>query len=157
MARTATGTAAKAAAGDLLPRGLLISIGILVLVSLVGTAAVRWSGTTFRTPDAGTTAARSLRFADAPDGAVIVIDAAAGREIARFEGEQGFLRGTLRAMARERKRSGIGAEAPFELLGRADGRLTLVDPATGQRIDLEAFGPTNAAVFARLLQGATAP
>ena len=37
------------------------------------------------------------------------------------------------------------------LIGRADGRLTLADPATGARIDLEAFGPTNAGVFARLL------
>ncbi|MBC7781542.1 MAG: photosynthetic complex assembly protein PuhC, partial [Proteobacteria bacterium] len=37
------------------------------------------------------------------------------------------------------------------LIGRADGRLTLADPATGQRIDLESFGPTNAAVFARLI------
>ena len=43
---------------------------------------------------------------------------------------------------------------------RADGKLlaagtrdrvTLSDPATGERLDLESFGPTNAAVFARLL------
>jgi len=30
--------------------------------------------------------------------------------------------------------------------------LTLVDPGTGRRVDLESFGPTNAAVFARLMQ-----
>ena len=33
----------------------------------------------------------------------------------------------------------------------ADGRLTLVDPGTGRRVDLESFGPTNSAVFAQLL------
>jgi hypothetical protein len=45
----------------------------------------------------------------------------------------------------------IGPQPPFELAARADGRLTLTDPATGARIDLESFGPTNAGVFARLL------
>ena len=40
---------------------------------------------------------------------------------------------------------------PSELIGRADGRLTLEDPTTGRRVDLESFGPTNAGVFAQLL------
>jgi putative photosynthetic complex assembly protein len=57
----------------------------------------------------------------------------------------------LRAMARERRKQGLGAEPAFELIARADGRLTLSDPATGERVDLESFGPTNAGVFARLL------
>jgi len=34
-------------------------------------------------------------------------------------------------------------------VARTDGRITLMDPATGQRIDLESFGPTNTAEFAR--------
>ena len=34
---------------------------------------------------------------------------------------------------------------------RDPGSLTLVDPATSERVDLESFGPTNAAVFAQLL------
>ena len=66
-------------------------------------------------------------------------------------GENGFFRGALRGLARERRRAGLGSEQPFQLIGRADGRLTLTDPATGQRIDLESFGPTNAAVFARFM------
>ena len=65
---------------------------------------------------------------------------------------------TLRALARERQRASLGQEAPFWLIGRTDGRLTLQDPSTGQRIDLESFGPSNAAVFASLrLAGPTAP
>ena len=54
-------------------------------------------------------------------------------------------------MARERRKQGLGAEPAFELVARADGRLTLLDPSTGERVDLESFGPTNAATFARLL------
>jgi hypothetical protein len=37
------------------------------------------------------------------------------------------------------------------LIGHADGRLTLLDPTTGTRVDLGSFGPTNAAVFVRFL------
>jgi putative photosynthetic complex assembly protein len=93
---------------------------------------------------------RDLIFADGPEGAVLVIDAHSKKEIAKFEGEQGFLRSTLRALVRERRREGMGPETPLHLIGRADGRLTLLDPSTRQRIDLEAFGPTNASVFASL-------
>jgi hypothetical protein len=61
------------------------------------------------------------------------------------------MRGVLRALARERKKNGLGSEQPFEFIARKDGRFTLHDPATNARIDLEAFGPTNASVFSRLL------
>jgi putative photosynthetic complex assembly protein len=93
---------------------------------------------------------RSLRFEDRPNGDIAVLDAVTQREVARFQGEQGFLRGSLRALARERQRSGMGPQAPFELSGHVDGRITLRDTATGQRIALESFGPTNSAVFAQL-------
>jgi putative photosynthetic complex assembly protein len=94
---------------------------------------------------------RQLRFVDQPDGAVAAIDASTGQLVERYEGEQGFLRGTLRAMARQRKVNGVGAEQPFELILHADGRLTLHDPATGTKIALESFGSKNIGVFARLL------
>lgn len=93
---------------------------------------------------------RSLRFEDRPNGDIAVLDAGTQREVARFQGEQGFLRGSLRALARERQRSGMGPQAPFELSGHVDGRITLRDTVTGQRIALESFGPTNSAVFAQL-------
>lgn len=138
-------------ARQILPDGVALSIGALLVASLVGTAAVAWSGHSISEPDAATVSSRMLRFQDGPDGSVLAIDNATGRTEARFEGEQGFLRGTLRAMVRERRQSGAGAETPFELVLRADARLTLLDPATGTRIDLESFGPTNAAVFSSLV------
>ncbi len=95
---------------------------------------------------------RLLRFDDLPDGAVAAMDVQSGELVQRFEGEQGFLRGTLRAMARERKLVGVGRGEAFELLLHADGRLTLLDPKTGMRIALESFGATNTGVFARLLR-----
>jgi hypothetical protein len=47
-------------------------------------------------------------------------------------GTQGFLRGALRALVRERRQHGLGDEQPFRLLAHPDGRLTLEDPATGR-------------------------
>ena len=45
----------------------------------------------------------------------------------------------------------ISSDDAFELISRADGRLTLVDLATNNRIDLESFGKDNAAEFAAFL------
>jgi putative photosynthetic complex assembly protein len=84
-------------------------------------------------------------------------DEATGELVASVQGEQGFLRGALRALSRERRARGLGPEQPFELIARPDGRLTLVDPVTEQRIDLESFGPTNAGKFATLLGPAPRP
>ena len=82
---------------------------------------------------------RDLQFRDLPSGDIVVLDHRTGQEVAQFSGEQGFLRSTLRALARARQREKLGQEAPFLLIGRTDGRLTLQDPSTGQRIDLESL------------------
>jgi putative photosynthetic complex assembly protein len=132
-------------------RHALLAVGVLLAGTMLSVATVRQTGSSARTPDAPAAAVRALRFEDRPDGSVAVIDHARGAELERVQGEAGFLRGALRALARERQRRGLGPAQPFELIGRADGRLTLADPATGERLDLESFGPTNAAVFARLL------
>lgn len=142
------------AADNVLPRSVLLAVGAVLLASVIAVAAVRMSGTTIRVPDEAAVAVRELRFEDRPDGSVVVIDAPTRAVIHTITGENGFFRGALRGLARERKRNGLGSEQPFQLIGRADGRLTLVDPATGQRIDLESFGPTNAAVFARFMTDA---
>ena len=138
-------------ATNVMPRRVLLAIGAVLLGTLIAVAAVRLSGTSIAVPDEAALAVRELRFEDRPDGSVVVIDATTKSVIHTMTGENGFFRGALRGLARERRRIGLGSEQPFQLIGRADGRLTLVDPATGQRIDLESFGPTNAAVFARFM------
>ena len=99
-----------------------------------------------------------MRFADRADGAVVITEAETGRVVnVASPGTNGFLRSTLRGLVRDRKRSDIGAEAPFRLIRWNDGRLTLQDEATGRTIDLGAFGLTNAAAFARLMTGSALP
>ena len=86
------------------------------------------------------------------DGGVVVVDGEATGVARLAPGTNGFLRATLRGLVRERRRNGLGAEAPFRLTAHADGRLTLQDAATGRLVDLEAFGATNAGAFAALLR-----
>lgn len=128
-----------------------MALAALVLVCLVSVIWVRLSGQTIHVQDEAPLVSRALRFEDKIDGSIAVIDPKNGSEILSIQGEQGFMRGVLRALARERKKNGLGSEQPFELIARQDGRLTLHDPATNARIDLEAFGPTNVGVFSRLL------
>jgi putative photosynthetic complex assembly protein len=95
---------------------------------------------------------RALRFEDRQDGSILVYDAESKEPFEVIAPQtNGFLRGTLRGLARGRKLSGIGSHPPFELTRWADGRLSLRDPTTARDISLEPFGPTNIAVFKRLL------
>ena len=140
------------------PRAPLFAAATLIGVALLAVIWVRLTGIGFaHQPDAAAVTTRELRFEDRADGAIAVFDARANRLVDVVTGTSGFLRGTLRALTRERKLERIGPEQPFLLIGRADGRLTLEDPATGHRVDLESFGPTNVEVFARLLNEPGAP
>jgi putative photosynthetic complex assembly protein len=141
-------------AADRLPRGPLLALGGLVLATLLFAAGARLTGFgAAATADAAPVATRELRFEDRGDGGIDILDARSLQRIdAVAPGSNGFLRSAMRGLVRERKRAGVGPDTPFRLIGRADGRLTLEDPATGRRIDLESFGATNAAAFARLLQ-----
>lgn len=95
---------------------------------------------------------RSLRFEDMPDGAIIIRDASDDALLGRFGvGEGAFIRGTMRALTRERRAEGEGQEKPFRLTAWPNGQLTLDDAATGRRIDITAFGPAQAEAFQRFL------
>ncbi|WP_077001911.1 photosynthetic complex assembly protein PuhC [Variovorax sp. KK3] len=140
---------------DALPRGVLLALGALVLCALAGVSFVRYTGIgVVHVPQAQAVSQREFLFEDLPNGGIEVKDARSGRVVHRVAPEtNGFLRGTMRGLARERHRRGIGPEIPFRMIGRADGKLTLEDPATGRTVDLGSFGPTNAAVFAALMTG----
>ncbi|MCS6855852.1 MAG: photosynthetic complex assembly protein PuhC [Elioraea sp.] len=98
-------------------------------------------------------ATRDLRFEDRPEGAVAIVDARNGAVVALIPpGEGGFVRATLRGLARERRMNEAGgAEVPFRVSVWEDGRLTLEDTATGRLVDLGAFGQTQVQTFARLV------
>lgn len=140
------------------PLAPLLSACALIVLTLVAVAAARITGVGALPPPAAAIVERDLTFEDRTDGTVAVFDAHDGRQVGVVAaGTNGFLRATLRGLARERRLHGSGREIPFRLAERADGRLTLEDTATGRRVNLEAFGSTNAAAFARLLHAPDAP
>ena len=149
---SALGTATpKPWAPDTFPAWVLYCAGALIAFSLISVGLVRITGNGPDQRAAAAVAERSLRFEDRSDGGVAVVDGKSGELVSVLRGEQGFVRGTLRALARERHSRGIGNGPSFTLTAYVDHRLTLLDPATGARIDLDAFGPTNMAEFARFL------
>jgi putative photosynthetic complex assembly protein len=140
-----------AVAPDTFPRWVLMCAGGILAFTLIAVGLVRITGNGPDQLAAAVVTERFLRFDDMADGGVSVVDGSTGQVVTVLHGEQGFVRGSLRALTRERHARGIGSGPPFQLIARTDNRLTLFDPVTGQRIDLESFGPTNAGVFARLL------
>ena len=131
------------------PIGKMLIADVIIIVLLLVFINSR-DLSTVREPDASPVKVLQLRFEDRPDGSIAVIDYKSGKQIDAVQGEAGFVRGTLRGLAQERKRRGLDSGPPFELIYRADGRLTLSDTATGRLVDLESFGPTNAGTFFRL-------
>ncbi len=132
----------------------LVCAGALIGIALIGAVGARLGGgpTTRQQPPAPTASQRLLHFEDRPDGSVAVYVSETQHPVhVLAAGTNGFARGVLRSLVRERRLHGVDAESPFRLTRWADGRLSLDDPATGVQIALDAFGPTNAGAFAALL------
>jgi putative photosynthetic complex assembly protein len=146
------------------PRGALIGAAILLLFVLMLTGAVRF-GFIPKAADPSITRAaahvmpaqqRSLRFVDRADGAVVVSDATSGETVTVIPfGKGGFLRATMRRMAKARIAAGIGAEPPFTLTRWENGALSLSDPATGRDAEIYGFGPDHTKSFADMLEAPT--
>jgi putative photosynthetic complex assembly protein len=95
---------------------------------------------------------RLLRFEDAADGSVRILDGETGKPIATAApGTNGFLRGTLRGLMRVRKKAEVSYFVPYRLEQLSNGQLMLTDLGENITLDLNAYGQTNAAVFSAFL------
>ncbi len=134
------------------PRGALIGAGGLVALAFAIAVSGRINGPDLAVSQTPEIAHRDLRFADGANGQVDVFNAADGAQVNVIPaGQDNFLRATIRGLTQQRKREDLGPSTPFRLTRWADGRLTLTDPATDRKLELEAFGETNEASFAHLL------
>lgn len=132
-----------------LPIGFALLIGGAILVA--GWAARNKPPA----PAAAALSSQELRFEDNPDGTVSVYLDQSNQLVDVLEtGGSSFVRGVLRAMARERRQHGISRDEPFRISQLSANRLLLEDPTTGRQIPLEAFGPDNVAAFQRLMTAA---
>jgi putative photosynthetic complex assembly protein len=134
------------------PRAPLLGAGALVGVSLLLAAISRLTGFGAVPVETATPVeARELRFEDRSDGAVAVLEPDGDVIEILPPGTNGFVRGVMRGLARERRMEGVDAAPPFRLVRWDDGRLSLTDTATGREIQLVSFGPTQVEVFAKML------
>ncbi len=143
------------------PRGALIGALVILIftMALTGAVSLGWIAQS-ADPVASRTAqnvapaqSRELRFVDRADGAVVVTDAASGETVKIVEfGQGGFLRATMRRMAKARIAAGIGAEPPFELTLWENGALSLSDPQTGRNAEIHGFGADHSRMFADMLK-----
>ena len=151
---------------QMLPRSMVLLAGGTLAFAFLAAATARIADVP---PAASPTAMRAatqvapvtsrrLRFLDRADGAVVIQDARTGATASVIAPgqETGFVRGVMRALARERRQHGVGAAVPFELTLWRDGELSLTDTATGRSIEMTAFGTSNRATFAELLSAGDA-
>jgi putative photosynthetic complex assembly protein len=140
-----------------LPLRLAAAMALLVFALAIGASQFGWFKD--RTPPSEVLFARTFVFADRPDGGVDVRDVARGGTVVFVlpNTENGFVRGALRALARQRRLAGIGSDAPFTLTRYEDGRFTLADPSTGGVVEIGSFGPTQVESFEALLAAGIDP
>lgn len=151
--RIETSGSAPQPVGGHVPRGALLAAAFLIAMACLAAAIGRLTDFgTLRMTEATVVDYRDLRFLDGDGGSVVVREAKNDRVIAVLPaGTDGFVRGVLRSLARDRKMRDLGDDIPFRLSRRSDGRLYLEDLATGTEIAVSAFGPGNATSFAQLL------
>lgn len=139
---------------EMIPRVLVRAMFALMAISLVSVAVARWTGqplSALPPQDVAVKNERAVQIFAKMDGSARVV-AADGTVVAELEpGEGGFVAGVSRALARVRDNAGVEATAPVRIVRFVDGRLALLDDATGWRAELFGFGHDNAAAFARLL------
>jgi putative photosynthetic complex assembly protein len=147
------------------PRGALIGIAALLIATMAFTGAVSFGLLPqSANPEASraaigseVAAERMLRFADRADGAVVVSDAATGASVAIIDyGKGGFVRATLRRLAKARAAKGIDAAQPFRLVRWDNGALSLSDPQTGKSAEIYGFGADHVKAFADMLEDSRA-
>lgn len=135
-----------------LPRGMVLGTALLLAGTLVLATLGHDAPVNPAAAGALPTATRDLRFSDRADGAVVVTNALTGHQVDVVEpGTEGFVRGAMRGLVRQRRLAEIGPDMPFRLSVWPDGRITLQDTANGNTMELHAFGRTNAEAFLRLL------
>jgi len=145
-----------------LPGGIpipLVVLGLPFAGLLFVMLAIRLHAPEAQSPASTPLRSVDLIMQDHADGSITVMHAGDHRMIDLVQpATNAFLRVMLAGLVRERRREGDGAPSrPFHLTRWSDGRLTIDDIATHKLIELNAFGPSNSGVFARLLDLSGSP
>lgn len=147
------------------PTGALVGAGLLILsgIGLAIFARVTHAdrGAPRLEPVTQAVAMRDLIFRTDPRNAsaeMEVIDATTGQAVRHFgPTEGGFVRGSLRGLARLRTTQGIAPDEPYRLTEWPGGRMTLQDRRTGMIVEVNAFGVSSVEGYRALLPHTNPP
>lgn len=136
---------------NLRPHPAALAAAGMVVAALLAVSLARISGYSpvqqLSTSDVAQS--RLLRFESDARG-VAVIDATTGAVITHTSAE-GFIPGVLRGLNRMRQTEQAKTSDAYRLEHLTNGRLLLVDTASGVSLDLAAYGRDNAQSFLRFL------
>lgn len=135
------------------PRVALLGAAGIVIATIIAAAVGNYARVgRVEMPAAATLEARDIRFVAREDKGYDIYDAASDSLAGTVPDERaGFIRGVLRGLSRERRMNGAEEAAAYRLVRAEGGRLSLIDPETGRRIELRGFGATNFDAFERLM------
>lgn len=141
----------KPHAPDMIPRPLLLAMLGLVMATLaLATFSVLTGREKVGQPaDAAIVQQRSITLQGGGAQAVTVLDANGALLMDLPHG--GFITVIQNGLTRARHVARVDQTLPVRIVQYANGRLTVIDDATGWSAELGAFGSDNRAAFARLL------
>jgi putative photosynthetic complex assembly protein len=129
-----------------------IFVGLATVVLVIGSLRLAGFRPPPSLPNEPALQSRELAVEDAAEGTVIVRDAKTGEHITTYRrGEGSFFRATLRTLVNDRRHKGLAAEGNFRLENHSGNQLFLIDETSGKTLSMNAFGPSNTAVFAALI------
>jgi putative photosynthetic complex assembly protein len=130
----------------------VIFAGLVLVVVLIGSARLAGYRPPPTLPADVALQTRVLQVEDSSLGSVVVRDGKTGDLIATYKrGEGSFFRATLRTLVHDRMHKGLSLAGNFRLETHGKNQLFLIDEVSGKTLAMNAFGPSNAAVFAALL------
>lgn len=135
------------------PRWFLIGAGSLMALAIVSAAIGRQQKLTAGPASQPPVVAQvSIRFDAQTDGSLLIRRLPDDRVIERLPSDgSGFMRGIHRSLNRDRLMRQLAPGAPYTLVRRANGRLAVIDPLSGERIELDGFGPSHSLHVGRLI------
>lgn len=138
---------------EMVPRILVQAMFGLMLASLALVAYARWQDVplTGVVADSPIVAEREITLVGDRKEGYAVLDMS-GTQIAHSrENKAGFIDVVASSVERERTTNGYPTDGPLTVARRENGRVAVIDPASGWTLELIGYGKDNVAAFAGLL------
>ncbi len=130
-----------------------------IIVAMVGMAAITLALVTFavltdrptvgQPKEAPVWKAQTLTLEGRGNHVTVVEDAGA----VLLDGNGGFVAVVIDGLERARLVAGVEGNPPVTITQYMNGRVSLVDPASGWQVELSSFGPGNVGTFRKMLNG----